>query len=325
MGTAASNVVRRYLARSLWAAEQFRPPAAVVNAVDEGKLDPHVLLYWKAVVETIWSKARERGQSAPTGPALYGAAVAYWRNKCAANGHPLPKEYLEGLGGKGAEGPWAIKTGDQVEDWVKQTMLSQGLISTLEKTAAEWEMEITSLTEHLTDAKDRAAKHKENLAKAKSPAGVAQKQKWLDGAMADIATFSRDLTNAREKLQALAEAAKKKSGAQNYSIEFEKEFQFLMLVAQKDLDKKAVLDSVKKAIERFEQGLDIPDAESPAHDIGRYEGPSGKTAGVLDFLAKGLAKAWEYLKGAFDYFMDWIAGVDVTTKKIDQMLKQAGA
>ena len=325
MATAAASVVRRFLAKSVWAAEQFRPPLPVVNAVDEGKLDPHVLLYWKAVVETIWSKAQERGRPAPVGSALYAAAVEYWRNKCAANGYPLPKEYLEGLGGPGAEGPWKIKTGDQVEDWVKQTLLSQNLISTLEKTAAEWEMEITSLTAYLDDAQDRASKHKENLAKAKSPAGVAQKQKWLDGALKDIEKFTGELKTAKEKLGELTAAAQKKSQAQNFSIEFEKEFQFLMMVAKKDLDKKAVLESVKKAIERFEAGLDIPDAQSPAHDIGRYEGPSGKTAGILDTIAKGLVKAWEYLKGAFDYFTDWVAGLVGTTQKIDQMLKQAGA
>lgn len=318
MKTVSKNVVRRFLAMSVVLSDdRFRPPRSVVNAVDEGKLDTHVLLFWKDCVEKI-SDSPQGWKGSPS----YGAAVAYWRNKCAKNGYPLPKEYLEGLGGEGSAGRWSIKPGDEIEEWVKQTLFSQGLISTMEKTVAEWEVEITHLTRLLDDASTRVSKHYAALGKAKSQAGIDQKLKWLDGARKDVESFGGELGRANESLQALMTAAQKKATTPNYAIEFEKEFQFLMLVAQKDMDKKSVMDSVKKAIERFEAGLDIPDAQSPAHDIEKYKN-AGKTAGVLDFIAGALAKAWEYLKGAFDFFTDWVAGLAGTTKKIEKLLADA--
>lgn len=316
MTIVADNILRRFLAKNVLSDDRFRPPLSVVNAVDEGKLDAHVLLFWKDVVEKI-SASPQGWKGSPS----YGAAISYWRNKCAKNGYPLPKEYLEGqLGGEGAQGRWKLKPGDQVEEWVRQTLYSQGLIATLHKTVAEWQMEIVHLERELQEAGARVEKHKAGLSTAKSPAGVAQKQKWLDGAQKDVEKFGAELDNAQKKLKELVAAADKKPEAANYSIEFEKEFQFMMLVAQKDLDKKGVLESVKKAVERFEQGLAIPDADPIAHDIDRY-----KNAGMFDFITKPLAKAWEYLKGAFDFFRDWISGIGDTTQKIDQMLKQAGA
>lgn len=320
MHSSISNVVRRFLARDVLSDDRFRPPKSVVNAVDEGKLDPHVLLYWKSVVETI-----SQSPSGWKGSASYGAAVAYWRNKCAKNSFPLPKEYLEGLGGEGSAGPWRIKSGDEIEDWVRQTLLSQGLIATLEKTVAEWNMEIVHLTRELEESQARIEKHQAGLAAAKTDKGIAQKTKWLQEAQKDALKFGKDLLVAQQELTKLVDTALKKSKAESYAIEFEKEFQFLMLVAQKDLDKKAVLESVRKALERFEAGLAIPDAESPAHDIARYEGPSGKTAGLMDFISGALQKAWDYLRGAFEYFTDWVSGLVGTTRKIDQLLSQAGA
>lgn len=315
MLTSPQSIVRRFLSKVMLADDRFRPPLSIVNAVEEGKLDPHVLLFWKAVVDVISSSPQGW-----KGSKSYGAAVAYWRSKCAKNGYPLPKEFVEGLGGEGAQGRWSIKSGDEVEEWVKQTMLSQGLISTLEKTAAEWEMDIVHLQRELEEANEKVDTHSRALSKAKSDKGVAQRLKWLDGAKKDVASFQSQLDDAKAKLKALTEAAKRKNNAEVYAIEFEKEFQFLMMVAKKDLDKQAVLDSVKKAVERFEADLGIPGAESPAHDIERY-----KAAGVLDFLGGALEKAWNYLKGAFDNFIDWISGLVGTTKKIDSLLSAAGA
>jgi hypothetical protein len=319
MQTVAQNVVRRFLAKALLADDGFRPPRSVVNGVDEGKLDPHVLLFWKDCVDKI--SQSPRGWK---GPQSYGAAVAYWRNKCAKNGYPLPTEYLEGLGGEGSAGRWSIKPGDEIEEWVKQTMVSQGLIATLEKTAAEWEMEIAHLERLLGEANTRVQKHTSALSKAKTQKGVAQKQKWLEEASKDVEKFSKEMDKARASVKALSETSAKKEKVSNYAIEFEKEFQFLMLVAQKDLSQKTVLESVKKAIERFEAGLEIPDAESPAHDVGRYEGPSGKTAGVLDFISGILAKAWEHLKGAFDFFRAWNMSINDDTKELYRVMHDAG-
>lgn len=320
------NIVRRYLAKTVIADERWKPPASIVNAVDEGKLDPHVLVFWKEVVEIILKTDQARGKDRKSSEEVYKAAVPYWRNKCADKGFPLPKEFLDGqLGGAGSEGRWAIKTGDQVEEWVKQTLLSQKLVETVESSADDVLAEISYLEKMVQDSSEKVELHLGKLTSEKGPKGLARRQKWLEGAQANMADFSKKLAASKGTLKALKEAAQKKSQAGSYAIEFEKEFQFLMQVAAKDMTQASVVESVKKAIARFEQGLEIPDAESPAHDIGRYEGPSGKTAGVLDFVAGALAKAWSYLVGAFDYFTDWIEGVVGTTKKIDKLLSEAGA
>ncbi len=156
------------------------------------------------------------------------------------------------------------------------------------------------------------------LSKAKSQKGVAQKQKWLEEAKSDMAKFEKELAKAKEQLEALTKAAEKKDKAANYAIEFEKEFQFMMMVAEKDLGKKAVLESLKNAIERFDKGMDVPGPEqAPA--------VAPRTAGLLDFLSGALVKAWEYLKGAFDFFVDWVADLGKTTKDIEKLLSEAGA
>ena len=306
------NVVRRFLARNFLADDRFQPPRGVVEAVDEGKLDAKVLLVWKAVVEKLTSEGRATNRGK-----LYAAATEYWRSKCGTNGISLPREFQKGMmGGEGGAGKWSVTPGDQIEDWVKQRMLSEGLISTVEKTAAEWEMEIVSLTEYLADAQERIAKHTENLAKAKSPAGVAQKSKWLATAKEEAETFSKQLKTAKDSIRALADSAKKKSDTQNWSIEFEKEFQFMMNQALRELDKKHILDSVKKAMERFENGLAMPEANW---------GPEGapKTAGLLDEVGAVLTKAWNHLKGAFEMFIDWAAGLDKDAKDIEDLIKSA--
>jgi hypothetical protein len=303
----AQNVVRRFLSRNVLSDDRFQPPLGVVNAVDEGNLDTKVLLIWKAVIDNLLTGSHppsNRGK-------LYGAATEYWRSKCAKNGIALPKEFQKGsMGGEGGEGKWACRPGDQVEEWVKQRLLSEGLISTLGKSVAEWQIDIKSLNDYIADAQERVAKHTEGMAKAKSQAGVAQKQKWLAGAKKELEDFSAQLAKAQTKMQELLDAANKKPEVENYSIEFEKEFQFMMNQALKEMDKKQVIDAVKKATERFEQGLDIPDTEV-------------KTAGLLDAISSVLVKAWNHLKGAFELLIDWALGLEKDTKKIEGLLKSA--
>jgi hypothetical protein len=317
MNQAASNVVRRFLARNFLADDRFRPPKSVVNAVETGKLDSHVLLFWKDVVEKI--SATPQGWK---GSASYSAAVAYWRSKCAKNGYPLPREYMEGLGGKGSQGRWSVKAGDEIEEWVKQTMHSQGLIGTLVKTAAEVEMEVSHTKRLLDDAQARVEKHVAGLGTAKTQKGVAQKQKWLDEAMTEVGNFEAQLEKSIEQVKALKNAAVKKDETENYSIEFEKEFQFRLTVAAKTLDKKSVIDAVHKAIERFEKGLEVPGPYTGPEDEPTWE---AKTAGITDYISGFLIKAWNYLKGAFDLFTDWMMGLKDDTKSIEALLKEAGA
>lgn len=327
MTIAAANIVRRFLARSFLADDKFRPPKSVVNAVEAGKLDSHVLLFWKDVVEKI-STSPQGWKGSPS----YGAAIQYWRNKCASNGYPLPKEYIEGLGGPGSQGRWSVKTGDEIEEWVKQTLASQGLVGTLTRTAAEWEMEIQHLERLLADAHARVEKHKDGLEKAKTQKGVAQKQKWLDEALSEILKFSDELEKAKAQVEALGETAAKKAQAESYAIEFEKQFQFMMTVAVKDLGNKSALETVKKAVARFEKGLEIPgpyiegpssNPESPDAEMWREQ--RAKNAGILDYLSGFLVKSWEYMKGAFGYFVDWVSDLAKSTKDIDKLLSEAGA
>ncbi len=312
MDTSTSNVVRRFVARHFLSDDRFRPPKSVVNAVETGKLDSHVLLFWKDVVEKI-SASPQGWKGSPS----YGAAIQYWRNKCASNGYPLPREYMEGLGGKGSQGRWTVKTGDEIEEWVKQAVESQGLVGQLVKTAAEWEMEIQHLERLLDDAQSRVEKHMAGLVKAKTQKGVAQKQKWFDEASVEVAKFGAELEKAKVQLKALKEAAVKKEKAESYAIEFEKEFQFMLMVAAKDLGNTTVMESVKKALARFEKGLEIP---------GPFVEPeAARTAGIMDYIPGFLIKAWEYLKGAFDFLTDWVADLDKATKDINGLLKEAGA
>jgi hypothetical protein len=310
--TVSSNVVRRFLARNFFSDDKLRPPKSVVNAVETGKLDQHVLLFWKDVVEKI-SESPQGWRGSPS----YGAAIQYWRNKCAKNGYPLPHEFMDGLGGKGSQGRWSIKTGDEIEEWVKQTLASQQLVGTVEKSAAEWGMEIQHLERLLSDAKSRVEKHQASLSKARTQKGVAQKQKWLDEANVEVAKFGTELEKAKKMVGGLSEAAAKKEKAESYAIEFEKEFQFMLMVASKDLGNQTVMASVKKAIERFEKGLEIPGPH--------VEPEAARTAGVTEYISGFLYKAWHYLQGAFDFFRDWMLDIEKSTKDIDALLKESGA
>lgn len=320
MDQATSNVVRRFLARTVFSDDRFRPPKSVVNAVETGKLDSHVLLFWKDVVEKI-----SAAPSGWKGSGSYSAAVAYWRSKCAKNGYPLPREYVEGLGGKGSQGRWSVKTGDEIEDWVKQTMTSQGLIAALATTAAEVQMDVNHTKRLLEEAQAKVEKHVAGLGKAKTQKGVAQKQKWLDEAMTEVGSFEAQLEKLIEQVKTLKATAAKKSDVENYSIEFEKEFQFRMTVAAKTLDKKSVIEAVHKAIERFEKGLEIPGPYQGEDVEPQWAAQASKQAGIVDYISGFLLKAWSYLKGAFDLFTDWVTDLGEETKDIEALLKEGGA
>lgn len=310
------NIVRRFLARDMLADDRFQPPLPLVNAVDTGVLDTKCLLLWKVCADNLLSGLH--GKPPANRQDFFRACTEYFRNKCAKENVALPKEFAtKGMfGGPGSEGKWSRRPGDQVEDWVKQRLLSEGLISSLGKSAAEWEIDIRSLTDYVKDAQSKIDKHTEGMAHAKSPAGVAQRKKWLEGAMRDFDEFSKQRAKAEAGLKAVVEAANKGRDVENYSIEFEKEFQFMMNQALRELDKKHILDSVKKAMERFENGLAMPEANW---------GPEGapKTAGLLDEVGAVLTKAWNHLKGAFEMFIDWAAGLDKDAKDIEDLIKSA--
>jgi hypothetical protein len=337
MDQASATIVRRFLSRQVLSDDKFRPPKSVVNAVETGKLDSHVLLFWKDVVEKISATSGWKGSGS------YAAAIAYWRSKCAKNNFPLPNEYITGLGGKGSQGRWSVKTGDDIEEWVKQTLTSQGLVAEVGKTADEVQMAITHTKRVLDEAQAKVEKHVAGLGKAKTHRGVSQKVKWLGDANAEVGKFEADLEKSIEQVKALKAVAAKKAEVENYSIAFEREFQFKMLEAAKSLDKKGVIEAVHKALERFEKGLEIPGpysgpADEPnwGEDVEKVHQPGlgreapwapmqSRQAGIVDFISGYLLKAYNYLRGAFDLFTDWVEDLKTETKGIESLLKEAGA
>lgn len=301
MRLAPEIVVRRFLAsRSLEADAKFQPPKWLVSAVDSGELQVECLNVWKYVADQLASHFS------------YAAATKYWRNKCLKMGYSIPEKLMEGGGGEGATGPWRVKTGDQIEEWVKATLKSKGLLADMGRSAHDWRMEINSLERELSEAQGRVDKHVKALAAGSKD---ARRKKWLDEAQSDLAKFGKQMAEANKALEDLLATAARYEQHKSPTLEFEREFQFMLLLAGKDFDKEAVLKAVQTAIDRFEKGLEIPDA-GPADDVGRYQGY--KTAGILD-------KVWTFLKNAWSLFTDWVSDLVGTTKKLDKMLTEAGA
>jgi hypothetical protein len=299
-----AHIVRRFLAsKPVLSDVRFQPPKWLVAAVDSGELTVETLNVWKYV-------AGELGNHF-----AYGAATKYWRNKCLKMGYMVPEKFIEGGGGEGAQGPWRVKSGDQIEEWVKATLKSKGFLSDVGNSVHDWQMEIGSIERELSEAQGRVDKHLSAMASGKVD---ARRRKWLDGAQSDLAKFSKQLAEANKAMTDLIATTARYEQHKSPTLEFEKEFQFMLLLAGKDFDKKQILSAVETAIDRFEKGLEMPEA-APSDDPSKYQGY--KSAGLLDFLNK----AWTFLKNAWTVFTDWIGDLVGTTKKIDDMLTKAGA
>lgn len=294
-----ANLARRVANRFYWLVlsdDRYRPPKWLVNAVDEGTIPSKGLLLWKYVVEKMAGKFQ------------YGGAVVYWRHKCAKEGIQLPSEYLKGGGGEGAFGPWKIKTGDQIEDWVRARLKNEGLISDTIRTVAEWEIEITHIQRMVDDAQERIAKHVAGIAEGKR---VKQREGWLAEARSDLEKASKEMEKAKEAVQKLSDTAQRHETAQAPAVDFENAFWTALQEATKDLGKRQILAQAKAALAKFEAELE--------------GGAMAKEAGVLDSLWRGLVRAWDFVVGAFETIKDWVAGLSLSTKKLDRMLDQAGA
>lgn len=322
MSITPSLVVSRYLKKaafSLVSDDRFRPPAAIVSAVERSELPPEVLNVWKYVVGRMGDHFN------------YGAALKHWRNKCNKMGGALtlPQKFVEGLGGEGAEGAFSVKTGEQIEDWVKETLKSKGLIAEVGNSAHDWELEIGHFEREVAEAQDKIDLHLRVLAQGKDDAGrtlkekgIAQRQKWLEEAKSTLDANQKELDKCKAALDELRATMARYDEHKSPTIEFEKEFQFMLLLAAKDFDQKTILEAVGKAVKRFQEGLDIPDTRVQP-DMSRYTGY--KEAGLLDFLSGALAKAWEFLKSAWAGFTDWISDIKKDTAKLDALLTKAGA
>jgi len=309
--TLVAKVVRRFLATSIpltvVADARFKPPRGILNGVETGELPREVLNVWKYVVE----RQGEHYQ--------YDACVEHWRNKCARMNIVLPQKYIKELGGKGGAGRWAVTAGEQVEDWVKENLKSEGLMDGVGRSVYDWTLWIEHWEHEIEKALELVDTHTKALGKAKSDKGVAQRIKWLNGARTKLGSFTDELEKAKKALDDLMKVIERHAKAKSPTVEFEKEFQFLVLLAMKEFDKEAVRKAVETALERVEQGMDIPGGES-AFNVENYE-PGFKSAGLFD----ALGKAWDWLLNKFDALVDWVGGILRITNKLEGMLKAAGA
>jgi hypothetical protein len=313
MSLVPSAVVSRYLAKKaafdFISDDRFRPPAAIAKAVQTGELPAESLNVWKYVVTKMDTHFS------------YAAALSHWRNKCNKMGGELtlPTKFMEGLGGAGAEGDFKVKTGEQIEDWSKEMLRSKGLLAEVGNSIHDWKLEIGHFEREMSEAQEKIDTHLKGIAEGNR---VKQRQDWLEKARKAFDENQKELDRCKKALTDLETTMARYDEHKSPTIEFEKEFQFMLLLAAKDFDKKAILEAVGKAIERFEQGLDIPMA-TPADAPAQYQGY--KSAGVLDAVSGVLSKAWDFLKSAWASLTGWIDDLMGDTKKIDDLLTRAGA
>lgn len=320
---AAQNVLRRFLAsRNLaagsGAASPWNPPNEVVNGVESGELDARVLLMWKEVV-----RIQSEGGRNPE----FNGVRAYWENKCLKNGIDLPDKYRKGIGGASA-GKWSTVGMVQIEEWVKQKLYSEKLIDSVTDTVDDWEAEVIHLERVLSDSEESLTKAEAQLKKAKSPAGVKQALWRLNNAKEKLGHYGPRLVEAKEKIAQLRTAVlKHKEPDLPATIEFEKEFQFLLMLAAKSFEQGDVLKAAQDAIERFVKGAVIPAAGYAQSEemMGRQE----KYAGIIDDLGSWLKstwdKAWNFVSQMMDRVVDWVASIGKATDRLENLLKEAGA
>jgi len=294
----------------VFADRRFQPPKQIVNGVDSGELDPKVLLIWKYTVERLGDKFN------------FGAGTAYWRNKVKKERIPLPAKYDKG--GEGAtHGPWKIKSGDQIEDWVRAKLASEDLINEAGRSVADWELEISHLKTEISDAQALVEKHKAGLATGKR---VKQRTEWLAGATANLKKATKDLDKATAAVAELQKATERHETHQSPTIAFEKTFQAALSEATNDLKKHEVLDAARAALAKFEAELEeAAEMEEIEEAPITQRSPMVFQAGVGDAILVGLKKLWSYVTGAFEGIVEWAKDIVADTKAINKLLSQAGA
>lgn len=304
--TTPNIVLARYLGRKagfdVLSDERFRPPKWLVNSVTPveeggaGDMPIEALNVWKYTVTKLDQHFS------------YPAALQYWRNKCNKMGYTVPAKYMEGGGGEGASGPWRVKTGDQIEEWVKATLRSKGLLAEVGQTVHDWQMEINSIERHLEEAQGKVDMHLAGIAEGNR---VKQRQGWLEKAKKDFDKYQSEMDRAQKEMAKLLETVERYHEHTAPTLAFEQQFQFMMELMLKEFKKEQVVASVQKALDRFEQGLEIEGLE--------------KTAGLMDAISGALSKAWDFVKSAWANFMGWLDGVQDNTKELDKLLDSAGA
>jgi hypothetical protein len=283
----------RVASRFILSDDRYLPPRHILNGVDTGELDPKVLLIWKYVVEKMGPKFG------------YGGATVYWRNKCIKEG--LDVSSVE-KGAGATFGAFKIKTADQIEEWVKERMRSAGLVSDTQKTAEEWQIEISHLQSAVDDAKDRIGKHEKGLAEGSR---VNQRVKWLAEAKGDLERAGKDLEAAKKAVEGLETVIVKHEAVQAPAIDFEQTFQNALHLAVNDLSRKDVLTKARAALAKFEAEMSSPKMAS-THE-----------AGIMDSALAGLEKVWKWVTSAFTRIGEWASDLVSSTKRIDKVIESA--
>ena len=282
----ATRVARRY-SLTILSDARFQPPRQILQGVDSGELPVQCLAIWKYSVEALKDHFS------------YGAGTAYWRNKCLKEGVELNPKYMEADQGA-TFGPFKIKSGDQIEDWVKEQMRSKGLYRDGIKVAYEWELELHHFQSDLAEAQERVAKHEAALAK-KITGG---RQKWLEGAKADLNEAQSGVDKAMKAIAAFKTEVTRYEDIKAPVIDFEQQFQSMLQSATLDLSKREILSQAKAALARFEAEL----------------ANQAKTAGAMDTLWGAAEKAWNWAVASFHRLTDWVADLTSSTKRISKLL-----
>jgi len=289
MLTLAQRVARRF-SYTILSDDRFRPPKWLLAGVEAGEIPTKGLAVWKYVVESMGAKF------------TYGGATVYWRNKCKKEGIELQAKHL--TSGEGAEfGPFKVKTGDQIEEWVKERMKSEGLYNEGVKTAAEWEMEIGHLERMIDDARKRIATHEKGLAEGTR---VKQREKWLAEAKGDLTKAEKSMDEAKKAIGEFKTETARHETVVAPAIDFEKAFQQVLHSATLDLSKREVLAQAKAALAAFEQEM--------------MASTQPRMAGILDTVWSVLERAWNWVVSAFHEVSEWASDLMSDTKRIGKLL-----
>jgi len=244
--------------------------------VDIGEIDAKALQIWSMVVDKLGRPGQRLN---------YGAATAYFRNKCAKMGVVLPAKYL--MSGAGAEtGRFRIMDGDQIEDWVKERMKSAGLLENAQQVIEAQKAEVAAVQTTLEDLLRDSVKAE--------PKKRGPQKKKLEEAEKQVAAAS-------EALVALEKAVEQHEDVDAPVISFEQQFQLLLHQAMNDLSRKQVLAQAKAVLAQFEAGMNV------------------KQAGVLDSAGEWLEKLWGKAMSAFAAVKGWASNLLHSATEINKL------
>lgn len=285
----AQRIARRY-SLTILSDDRFRPPKWLLAGVEAGEIPTKGLAVWKYVVESLGPKFN------------YGGATVYWRNKCKKEGIVLQPKHL--TSGEGAEfGPFKVKTGDQIEEWVKERLKSEGLYQEGVKTAAEWELEIGHLQRMIDDAQTRIQTHVKGLEEGTR---VKQREKWLAEAKGDLEKAEKAMEEAKKAVGEFKTETARHETVVAPAIDFEKAFQQVLQAATLDLSKREVLAQARAALAAFEKEM--------------MASTQPRTAGILDTLWSAVERAWNWVVSTFHEISEWASDLMSDTKRIGKLL-----